>query len=76
MVAQVSISARRAAVYVRVSTDKQEENTSLESQEERCRQHAAVRGLAVAEVYRDVHSGYDLWERPQVRVMLEAIRRR
>ena len=74
--AAVAAPTRRAAVYVRVSTDAQEDNTSLGSQEERCRQYAAERGLAVAALYRDVHTGAELWERPQVRAMLEAIRRR
>ncbi|MDP9373493.1 MAG: recombinase family protein [Chloroflexota bacterium] len=66
----------RAAIYTRVSSDGQEENTSLETQDVACRQYAVERGFDVQMIYRDVHSGFELWERPQVRAMLEAIRRR
>lgn len=65
-----------AVIYVRVSTDGQEDNTSLETQEAACRRHAQERGYSVQAIYKDVHSGYDLWERPQVRLMLETIRSR
>ncbi len=69
-------SNRRAAIYVRISDDRQIENTSLESQEQRSRQFAGERGYTVQALYSDVHSGYELWERPQVRALLDAIRRR
>ncbi len=66
----------RAAIYTRVSSDGQEENTSLGTQETACRQYAGEHGYNVFAVYQDVHSGFDLWERPQARAMLETIRRR
>ncbi len=68
----------RAAIYCRVSTRGQEaEGTSLASQEEHCRRYAAEHGHAVAEqqVYREVHTGAELWERPQLTRLREAVRR-
>lgn len=65
----------RAAIYIRVSTEGQEDNYSLGSQEAECRAYAEARGYEVAHVYRDVHSGFDLWDRPQVNAMREAVRR-
>lgn len=64
----------RAAIYCRVSTDGQEENASLPTQEAACRAYAAERGYSVAEVYTDVHSGFELWERPRLTILREAIR--
>src|SRR4051812_12818813 len=67
---------KRAAIYVRVSTDSQEENSSLGTQEAACRRYAEERGYEVAAVYRDVHSGFDLWERPQMTILRDQVRRR
>src|SRR5918997_6751349 len=78
MVAQ-PVSQPRAAIYVRVSTRGQEEDgTSLATQEQRCRQYAAEHGYAVdeAHIYREVHTGMELWERPQLSELREAVRRR
>ena len=69
----------RAAIYVRVSTDKQEEDgTSLDTQEARCRQYAAEHGFAVdeAHVYRETFTGTELWDRPQLTTLRRAIRER
>ncbi len=46
----------RAAIYARVSSTTQEEGSSLDTQEERCRRYAVEQGYAVAEehVYRCV----------------------
>src|SRR3712207_1616173 len=60
------ISQPRAAVYVRVSTDKQEDNTSLDTQEAACRAYAAEHGYTVVGVWREVYSGARLHERPQL----------
>src|SRR3712207_2987218 len=67
-----------AAIYCRVSSQGQEENASLPTQEEACRRFAAQRDYRVDEghVYREVHSGGDLWERPQLTALREAVRRR
>lgn len=68
-------TAKRAAIYVRVSTEAQEDNTSLTTQEASCRQYAAEHGYEVVGVYADVHSGYDLWERPRLTLLRDQVRR-
>ncbi len=74
MVAQ-PVSQPRAAIYVRVSTDKQGENYSLPTQEARCRAYAAEHGYQVAEVYRETHTGTELWERPELTRLRQAMAR-
>src|SRR5215469_5789549 len=50
---------KRAIIYCRVSTDKQEQDgESLEYQEEKCRQYAELHNLDVVIVLREVKSGY------------------
>lgn len=66
-----------AAIYCRVSTGAQEtEGTSLDSQEEQSRCYAAQQGYTVAEehVYREVFTGTELWDRPRLTVLREAVR--
>ncbi len=68
----------RAALYVRVSTSKQEnEGTSLSSQEEHCRQYAAEKGYTVdeREIYSEVFTGLELWDRPRLSELRDSIRR-
>ncbi len=60
------MTGKRAAIYPRVSGTKQEEGYSLETQDEACRRYAAERGYDVTAVYREVHTGIELWERPQL----------
>ncbi len=65
----------RCAIYVRVSTVGQEQDgTSLDTQEERCRAYAAERGWQVVAVYRETHTGSELWERPQLTALRDAVR--
>ena len=65
----------RAAIYVRVSTTTQEDGgTSLATQEERCRQYAASRGYDFALFFRETHTGVELWERPQLTALRDAVR--
>lgn len=66
----------RTAIYCRVSTSSQEDGTSLETQEASCRSFAAERGWEVTGVYRDVFTGADLFDRPQLGRLRDAIRRR
>ncbi|MCL4467206.1 MAG: recombinase family protein [Chloroflexi bacterium] len=71
--------SKRAAIYCRVSTSGQEqEGTSLQTQEEACRKYAAEHGYTVDEpqVYREVFTGSELWDRPQLSLLREAARRR
>lgn len=58
--------ATRAAVYCRVSSSGQEDNYSLDTQEQACRAFAHERGWTVTTVYREVHSGAEVFERPQL----------
>jgi DNA invertase Pin-like site-specific DNA recombinase len=67
----------RAAIYVRVSTaGQQEDGTSPETQEAECRAYAARHGLVVSEphVYREVHTGAELWQRPLLTRLRAAMR--
>ena len=66
---------RPAALYLRVSTARQEdEGTSLATQEAACRRYCAERGYPVAAVYREVYTGADLFERPQLSALRAAVR--
>ncbi len=68
---------KQAAIYCRVSTaGQEEEGTSLATQEARCRQYAIEHGYVVDEVhvYREVHTGTELWERPQLTMLRAAMR--
>ncbi len=74
----VAQSQQHAAIYCRVSSPGQEQDgTSLETQEAACRQYAAEHGYSLAErhVYRDIHSGADLHERPRLTALRAAVRR-
>ena len=65
-----------AAIYVRLSTDKQEaEGHSLPTQEAACRKYAVEQGLTVAEVSREVHTASELYERPELARCREALAR-
>jgi site-specific DNA recombinase len=66
----------RTALYCRVSTAGQEDNASLATQEEACRTHAADRGWAVTATFREVHTGVELFERPQLALLRDAMRKR
>ena len=55
-------------IYARVSTDKQEEDGTIESQLDAIRHHASMKDAVIAEVYADDGvSGYTkaLWARPE-----------
>src|SRR5437879_3870634 len=61
-------------IYCRVSTDDQEDNTSLDEQEavgrEYCRQHGFIVGM----VHREVFSGYVYREREKLALMRKRYR--
>jgi site-specific DNA recombinase len=67
---------RRVAIYSRVSTSGQEDNASLSTQEAACDLFAAERGWMVAARFQDVHTGIDLFERPQLSRLRELMRQR
>lgn len=64
----------RAAIYCRVSSSGQEDNSSLGTQEAACRAYADEHGLDVTAVYRDVHTGAEVFERPQLTELRTAMR--
>ncbi len=66
---------QRAAIYIRVSSAGQEDNTSLGTQEQDCRAYATRQGWMVSEVYQDVHRATELFERPQIMRLLEDARK-
>ncbi len=52
-------SRKRAVIYCRVSTDKQEiDGESLEYQEEKCRQYAELHNIDIVIVLHEAKSGY------------------
>ena len=62
----------RVHIYCRVSSQGQEDNTSLSTQESACRSWCADRGLTVASVAREVWSGGDR-HRPQLDALIDRI---
>src|SRR5690349_5485329 len=66
----------RAAIYCRVSSASQEDGTSLETQEASCRAFAKEHDWTVTEVYREVFTGAELFDRPQLGRLRESVRRR
>ena len=69
----------RAAIYARVSTDKQEEEgTSLVTQVQKCLECCWRKGYVVAEIhiYREVWTGAEYRERPLLSKLREAARNR
>src|SRR3954470_1851225 len=68
-------SSKRAAIYCRVSSSAQEDNSSLGTQEAGCRAYAEEQGWTATSVYREVHSGAELFERPQLTQLRDAMKR-
>jgi len=56
-------------IYCRVSTDDQEDNTSLDTQEAEARQYCKERGFIVGEVHKEIYSGYKYRERKKLDYM-------
>ncbi|HEU5379336.1 MAG TPA: recombinase family protein [Ktedonobacteraceae bacterium] len=56
-------------IYCRVSTDDQENNTSLEGQEAEGRAYAREQGFIVGEVHKEVYSGFKYRERKKLEYM-------
>ncbi len=54
----------RVFIYLRVSTDDQEDNTSLEQQEIDCREYCEEYGHKVMGVFQDVYTGSVWWCAP------------
>lgn len=61
-------------IYCRVSTDPQENNSSLDEQEQSGRAFCAENNLIVGQVHRETFSGYVYRERPKLTLMRERYR--
>ncbi len=62
---------QKAIIYCRISSKAQEEGHGLDSQELRCRQHAAARSYEVAAVFPDtISGGADFMKRPGMVALL------
>jgi site-specific DNA recombinase len=71
-------STPSAALYVRVSSKGQEdEGSSLATQEASCRASSHDRAIPVdgEHIYRETHTGTELWERPQLTRLRAAMAR-
>ena len=68
---------QKALIYCRVSDTKQKlEGSGLESQEHRCRQHAAEKGYEIENVFHDdVSGGGDFMKRPGMVALLTYLKR-
>ena len=65
----------KAIIYARVSTERQEEDRTIESQLDAIRHHPSTNGKEITDVYSDDGvSGYTkaLWDRPEGARLLEA----
>lgn len=72
----MEVRPMRAAIYCRVSTDEQRKHgISLEAQESRCRQYAAVLGLEIVHVGVEGASGKDE-DRPKFKEIQELVSRK
>jgi len=60
--------------YCRISTDPQEENTSLDEQERCIREYCAEHGLIVGQIHREIWTGYQYRERKKLSIMRERYR--
>jgi site-specific DNA recombinase len=63
----------RAAIYIRVSSHRQEDGASLEVQLEACRRYCEANGLEVVAEFKDVQTGLDV-DRPQYQQALSMAR--
>ncbi|MDQ3692216.1 MAG: recombinase family protein [Chloroflexota bacterium] len=65
----------RAVIYTRVSSVAQEQDgTSLDTQEERCRAYAKERGWTIVALERETHTGADLFGRPRLTAVRQLLR--
>lgn len=65
--------SKRAAIYARVSTDEQADNSSIESQTTACIRYAEQQSMTVAGTFSDVVSGAKL-DRPGLSKIRELVR--
>lgn len=73
-VAEEALKTIIVDIYCRVSTDDQEDNTSLDDQEEEGRAYCKLHGLIVGMVHREVFSGFKYRERKKLECMRQRYR--
>src|SRR5438067_12427147 len=78
MVSVAPPATLRAALYCRVSPEylRQQEDDSLDRQEELTRAHCAEQGWPVVAVFREGHTGAELFEREALRGARDLAQRR
>ncbi len=70
------LQSKRAILYLRVSSEEQVENYSLDTQEEICRKEAIRRGFEVTEIFREEgKSAKTITGRPELLKLLDFCRR-
>ena len=65
---------KRVAIYCRVSSAGQEDNSSLATQEASCRSYAAEHNWEIAGIYKEIFTGAELFDRPQLGRLRESVR--
>ncbi len=61
-------------IYCRVSTDPQEDNTSLDEQERCAREYCSENGLVVGMIHKETFTGYQYRERKKLSLMRDRYR--
>lgn len=69
------IVAKKAYIYIRVSSEEQVSNFSLDNQEDYCRKEAKNRGYVVADVFREEGVSAKTLNRPKLILLLEECRK-
>src|SRR5215213_7709240 len=69
-------TAPRAVIYTRVSSQGQEDNSSLRTQAAACLAYAEERGWQIVGTFSDVHTGAEYRERPGLSTLREQVRAR
>jgi site-specific DNA recombinase len=68
------VTTPRAVIYTRVSSQGQEDNASLATQEARCRTYADEHGYHVVGIFTDVHTGAQYRERSGLTALRAEVR--
>ncbi len=71
-----SVQTKKAILYLRVSSEEQVENYSLQTQEEICKREASRRGFEVTEIFREEgRSAKNITGRPELLRLLDFCRK-
>ena len=65
----------RAIIYTRVSSDEQVKGTSLDDQENRCRQYCFEKGLVISRIFREEGASAKSTDRPEFLNSIEYCRK-